>query len=117
MHPLSGFGRWIIAAVAGATLLVVGIGVGTDVGWHHEARPRIAIGAADSSNDQITVESAGWAYDVPLEIAWYDQSGGEHFGSRPACIPPIGYVPNVHVQWVSYRADGATQRQVVAVDC
>jgi hypothetical protein len=119
MHPLSGRGNdaWIIAAAAGAALLVVGIGVGNDLGRHHPAQPRIAVGSASSSRYEITVETADWAYGVPLETPWYDQAGVEHFGTRPSCIPPVGYVPNVHVQWVSYHADGATQRQVVAVDC
>jgi hypothetical protein len=108
---------WMIAALMGATLLVAGIGVGVDVSAHHQQKPHVAVGAADSSRYEITVKSENWAYGAPLKTPWYDDAGSEHFGSRPSCIPPIGYVPNVHVQWVSYRADGATQRQVVAVDC
>jgi hypothetical protein len=119
MQPISGRGyrTWVIAAATGAAMLVAGIGVGIAVGTHHQQRPHVAIGRAYSTRQEITVKSPDWAYGVPLDTPWYDGTGGEHFGSRPSCIPPTGYVPNVHVQWVSYLANGATQRQVVAVDC
>jgi hypothetical protein len=116
MRALSGrgFGTVMIAA---ATMLIAGIGVGIAIGPSHPEQPRVAVGVAASTRYEITVKTSDWAYGVPLDTPWYDKSGGEHLGSRPSCIPPTGTVPNVHVLWVSYRSDGATNRQVVAVDC
>jgi hypothetical protein len=109
--------RWIVAVAGGTALLVAGVLVGIAVSVNHQQQPRIAVGPAASSRYEITVKSGGWDYGVPLDTPWYDRAGGEHVGTRASCIPPIGYVPNVHLPWVSYRADGAAQRQVVAVIC
>jgi hypothetical protein len=119
VHPLPvrGNGKWMIAAFTGATLLAVGAGVGIALSAHHQQQPHVAVGGAYSSRYEITVKADDWAYGVALETPWYDEAGSEHLGTRPSCVPPIGYVPNVHVQWVSYRANDATQRRVIAVDC
>jgi hypothetical protein len=119
MDRIGGRKPSVITAAAGfaVVLVLLGVVIGRSIGLGNGDSTHTVAGSADSQQDQISVQAAGWVYDVPVHTPWYDGDGTEHFGSRPSCLPPTGGVRRVSVTWVAYRADGATQRQVVSVDC
>jgi hypothetical protein len=109
--------RGAAAAGVAAALVLVGALIGWSLGHHHGDDTHTAKGQGAAQQSGVTVKTSGWAYDVPNNITWYGSDGTEHDGSRPPCLPQAGSVGPVTFAWVAYRANGATQRQVVSVDC
>lgn len=107
----------VVVVLAFTAALLAGTGIGVALGTHHQAHAQLAVGWARSTRFEVSVITPDWTYAVPLDTPWYDRTGDEHEGSRPACLPPSGTVKHVAVEWVGYSLHGTTQRQVVAVNC
>jgi hypothetical protein len=77
-----------------------------------------AVGTAHSTDLQISIESDGWTYDVPLAVQWTDGNGGWHEGDRPDCLPPTtGEIAGIRFSAVPVETRGLGFRQVIAVHC
>ena len=83
------------------------------------ARAGISIQTAVAASGEaaITIVTADWSYDVPLDVTWFDGTGGMHSGSRPACLPPGQFDKSVTFGSIEGTRDGVTWRAVVWVDC
>jgi hypothetical protein len=107
------------AAAVGLALVLVLVGavIGWSLGHRQGGDTHVAVGEGHAQQSGVTVRVSGWAYDIPVEVTWYGARGTEHDGSRPPCLPSTGSIGPVTFAWVAYHANGATQRQVVSVDC
>ncbi len=79
--------------------------------------PSVHSGMAQSAEGAISVESDGWFYGVPMDIAWTDGQNSFHERGRPDCLPPsAGPIP-IRFSAVEVNAGAVQWRQVVWVDC
>jgi len=99
-----------------AALAVLLVAVAYILGAHRD-QTHSASGTAYSTDQQITVSTGGWTYDIPLQVPWRDADGVLHQGSRPACLPPAYRTMPVKFRWVPANADRVSWRVVVWVDC
>jgi hypothetical protein len=90
--------------------------VGYSIG-NHRSTTHMATGYAYASPLQIGASSAGWSYDIPLDVSWRDGAGGWHEGSRPACLKASTHRIPVTFAWVPADAGDVNWRTVVWVDC
>lgn len=116
---IGGFDRSGRAAAIGVAMILVVVGavIGWSLGHRHSDGIHTAQGQGAAQQSGVTVMASGWAYDVPFTVTWYGADGTQHYGSRPPCLPRPGSTGQVSFAWVDYQANGATQRQVVSVDC
>jgi hypothetical protein len=97
-------------------VLVVAIAIGLVAGsWRFG--PSIHAGMAHSAEGAISVESDGWFYGIPMDIAWTDQQNSFHERGRPACLPPSADLIPIRFSAVEVSAEAVQWRQVVWVDC
>ncbi len=96
--------------------IVVAVAAGFAVGsWR--SGPAVHAGMAQSAEGAISVESDGWWYGIPFDVAWTDRQNSFHERGRPVCLPPS--VAPIPVTFTAVEVStGAVQwRQVVWVDC
>jgi len=74
-------------------------------------------GVPISDVSSITIGVDGWAYDIPLDVTWFDASGGIHENGRPSCLPPEGTTSSVMFGAIEANRNGVGWRPVVWVDC
>jgi hypothetical protein len=104
-QPLTAVGVILLLAVA------TGFAAGT---WRFG--PTVHSGMAQSAEGAISVESDGWFYGIPMDVAWTDRQNSWHERGRPDCLPPSAAPIPIRFSAVEVNA-GVQWRQVVWVDC
>ena len=105
-----------------ARMVIAGIlAVGLVSGCASTPEPRppevvMLTGVASAAEGAISVESGGWTYSVPLDVAWTDDTNSWHEGDRPGCLPP-GANRAITFAAVEVTVEGMTWRPVVWVSC
>jgi len=105
-RPLTALGAVLVVAAA------TGFAAGT---WRFG--PSIHTGMAHSAEGAISVESDGWFYGVPMDVAWTDVQNSFHERGRPDCLPPSADLIPIRFSAVEVSAQGVQWRQVVWIDC
>jgi hypothetical protein len=99
-----------VVALAAAALLGFLARSGSDV--------TVLTGQARVGIDQATAVVDGWAYALPVDVAWLGADGSWRLGGRPACLTHLGMSAPIQFGYVSVT--GPTEqswRQVVWVSC
>jgi hypothetical protein len=104
--PLTAVGMGVVVALA------IGFAAGT---WRFG--PTVHSGMAQSAEGAISVESDGWFYGIPMEVAWTDRQNSWHERGRPDCLPPSAAPIPIRFSAVEVTAKEVQWRQVVWVDC
>jgi hypothetical protein len=89
------------------------------VGSHNPA-VTVANGEARVGYDVATAVVDGWAYGVPMDVAWLGTDGSWRQSGRPACLAWTGSPRDVAIRfgWVPITSpDSNGWRQVVWVSC
>ncbi|HEX6489444.1 MAG TPA: hypothetical protein VF137_11320 [Candidatus Dormibacteraeota bacterium] len=109
--------RKVALGAAGIALAAVAFVIGYAV--HMPSGVRIEHGSGISAAGAISLRGGdGWVYDVPLDVAWTDQTGSFHSNGRPDCLPPTGrQVGPITFGEEPVNVAGAQWRQVVWVSC
>jgi hypothetical protein len=79
--------RRVSIAIAGVLALVAAGLIGYVIGHQPQQVVTVRQGLVYSSASTATVRSAGWYYDVPIDVPWFDSQGTIHYGGRPSCLP------------------------------
>ena len=102
--------------MAVAVILVVAVVAGFAAGsWRFG--PSVHTGMAQSAEGAISVQSDGWSYGIPKDIAWTDEQDSFHERGRPDCLPPSAAPIPIRFSAVEVNAGAVQWRQVVWVDC
>jgi hypothetical protein len=99
-----------VVALAAAALLGFLVRSGSDV--------TVLTGRAHVGIDQATAVVDGWAYELPVDVAWLGADGSWRLDGRPACLTQLGMSGPIQFGYVSVT--GPTDvpwRQVVWVSC
>ncbi len=105
-QPLTAVGVGVVIALA------IGLAAGT---WRFG--PSVRSGMAQSAEGAISVESDGWFYGIPMDVAWTDRESSFHDRGRPDCLPPSAAPIPIRFSAVEVSAGDVQWRQVVWVDC
>jgi hypothetical protein len=101
-------------------LVAGGLTAGAFVVGSRNPAVTIESGDAHVGVDEATASVDGWAYGVPVDVAWLGTDGDWRLDGRPACLAWTGTPRNVAIQfgWVRITSpSGQSWRQVVWVSC
>jgi hypothetical protein len=99
-----------VVALAAAALLGFLARSGSDV--------TVLTGQARVGIDQATAVVDGWAYALPVDVAWLGADGSWRLDGRPACLTHLGMSGPIQFGYVPVTGPTAMSwRQVVWVSC
>jgi hypothetical protein len=102
---------------AALSLVLVAALIGYGIGTHSRQTAHWHTGNGQSMPNQVTVQADGWAYAIPIDVAWDDDHGNFHDHGRPDCLPPNTSVANVRFKAIDVEPNGIHWRQVIFVTC
>jgi hypothetical protein len=107
------FGVSIVMAAGALT-------AGAFVAGSHDPAVTVLSGNARAGEGVATAVVDGWAYGIPMDVAWVGSDGSWRQSGTPACLAWTGTPRDVGIQfgWVPITSpDGNGWRQVVWVSC
>lgn len=99
-------------AILGALAGYAGYALGTS-----GSAVMVLTGHAYSAPAEISAEADGKWYEVHLEVPWIGANGDFNTGSRPACLPPKGWIARVKFGVTQASLGGSSWGAVVWVSC
>lgn len=110
-----------LITLAGSTVVALGaLTAGSFVVGSHNPTVTVVSGDAVVGDGVATAFVDGWAYGIPMDVAWLGTDGSWRQSGTPACMAWTGNPRNVAVKfgWVPITSpDGNGWRQVVWVSC
>ena len=109
--------RVVALVAAGVLSVVLGTGLGYQLGRHHTAAVVWHTGQAYIGDHEASVTTPGWTYGFESSVPWIDATGASHDDGWPDCVNPSGTQKLVTFATATVTVNGATSRPVVLVDC
>jgi len=112
--------NWVISLGVSVVVAAGALTTGAFVVGSHNPAVTVVSGDARVGDGVATAFVDGWAYGIPMDVAWLGTDGSWRQSGTPACMTWTGTPRDVSIKfgWVPVTSpDGNGWRQVVWVSC